>query len=56
MKNGGIMGIFGKIVSTAINVATLPLAVAKDVVTLGNVGNGRPFTEQKLDQIKDEAK
>jgi hypothetical protein len=50
------MGLFGKLVSTAINVATLPVAVAKDVVTLGNAGNGKPFVEQKLQQIKDEAK
>lgn len=50
------MSLFGKLVATAVNVATLPLAVAKDVVTLGNVGNGRPFVEQKLQQIKDDAR
>lgn len=33
------MGLFGKIVATAVNVATLPVAVAKDVVTLGNAHN-----------------
>jgi hypothetical protein len=50
------MGLFGKLVATAVNVASLPVAVAKDVVTLGNVGNGRPFTEEKLEQIKREAR
>lgn len=54
------MGLFGKIVATAINVATLPVAVAKDVVTLGNSGNAGTrnegsYTGKKLQQIKDEA-
>lgn len=51
------MGLFGKLVATAINVATLPVAVAKDVITLGNSTNSREdcYTKQKLDQIKDEA-
>lgn len=54
------MGLFGKLVSTAINVATLPVAVAKDVITLGNCANAgdrnwQTFTGKKLDQIKDEA-
>lgn len=54
------MGLFGKIIATAVNVATLPVAVAKDVVTLGNAanaGSGRgSYTSQKLEQIKDESK
>ena len=52
------MGLFGKIVATAINVATLPVAVAKDVVTLGGVATDQrhPYIVQKLQQIKDEAK
>ena len=51
------MGLFGKLVSTAINVATLPVAVAKDVVTLGGVStrSGRSAVVQKLEQIKEEA-
>ena len=51
--------MFGKIVATAINVATLPVAVAKDVVTLGGVstkGEFEPYLVEKLKQIKDEAK
>jgi hypothetical protein len=51
------MGLFGKIVKTAVNVATLPVAVAKDVVTLGGVSTDQkqPYTAQKLQQIKDDA-
>lgn len=51
------MGLFGKLVSTAINVATLPVAVAKDVVTLGGVASGKrqSYTADKLEQIKEEA-
>lgn len=29
------MGLFGALVRTAVNVVTLPVAVVKDVVTLG---------------------
>lgn len=52
-----VMGLFGKIVKTAVNVVTLPVAVAKDVVTLGGVStrSGRSATIAKLQQIKDEA-
>ena len=52
------MGLFGKIVSTAVNVATLPVALVKDVVTLGGVASSQsePYLAQKLKQIKDEAK
>ena len=52
------MGLFGKLVATAVNVATIPVAVAKDVVTLGGVATEQPepYLVQKLKQIKDEAK
>lgn len=51
------MGLFGKLVATVINVATLPVAVAKDVITLGNAANSHQdcYTKQKLEQIKEEA-
>jgi hypothetical protein len=50
------MSLFGQIVRTAINVATLPVAVAKDVVTLGRAGEPwkKTYTEEKLEQIKEE--
>lgn len=48
---------FGKLVRTVVNVATLPVAVARDAVTLAGVidNDGRPHTADKLQQIKDEA-
>ena len=51
------MGLFGAIVRTVVNTATLPIAVAKDVFTLGGVATeeSEPYTVQKLKQIKREA-
>ena len=50
------MKLFGQIVRTIVNVATLPIAVVKDVVTMGNCASSdEPYTVQKLKQIKDEA-
>ncbi len=50
------MSLFGKIVATVVNVATLPVAVVKDVVTLGGtMTDNRSAIIQKLQQIKDEA-
>lgn len=51
------MKIFGQIVRTAVNVATLPVAVLKDVVTLGGAANGknRPYTADALEELKREA-
>ena len=57
------MKLFGQIIRTVVNVATLPVAVVKDVVTLGgtltgdNDGSlGETFTAKKLDEIKEDAK
>ena len=51
------MKLFGQLVRTAVNVATLPVALTKDVVTLGGIATDqrKTYTEQKLEQIKDEA-
>jgi hypothetical protein len=51
------MKLFGQIIRTVVNVATLPVAVVKDVVTLGGVctQEEKPYTQQKLEQIKEEA-
>ena len=51
------MGLFSALVKTAIETVTLPVAIAKDVLTLGNVGaimeeDKRPYTVQKLEKIK----
>ena len=51
------MKLFGQIVRTVVNVATLPVAVVKDIYTLGGIAteNGEPYTIEKLHQTKDEA-
>jgi hypothetical protein len=51
------MGLFGKLVKTVVNVAELPLAVAKDVVTLGGVVLNRheTFTRELVEKIKEDA-
>ena len=51
------MGLFGAIVRTVVNVATLPVAVTKDVLTLGGSLEGKDtsYTEDKIEQIKEEA-
>lgn len=51
------MSLFGKLVRTTINVATLPVSIAKDVVTLGGIvtEQDKSYIEQKLQLIKDEA-
>lgn len=52
------MSLFGRVVRTAVNVVTLPVAVAKDTVMAmadaGWEGVGHR-TAKKLQQIKDEA-
>lgn len=51
------MGLFKALVSTAINLVTLPVDIVKDVVTLGGAITDQPktYTEQKLEKIKEEA-
>lgn len=49
------MKLFGQLVRTVVNVATIPVALTKDVVTLGNVMGDKSFTEQLAQRIKDEA-
>lgn len=51
------MGLFDAIVRTVVNVATLPVDIVKDVVTIGGAttDQDKSYTAQKLDQIKDEA-
>ena len=51
------MTFFGALVRTVVNTATLPVAVVKDVVTLGGAfdNEGRPHTLDHLEKIKREA-
>lgn len=49
--------LFGAVVRTTVNVALLPVAVAKDAITLGGTTTDRrrSYTAAHLDKIKDEA-
>lgn len=51
------MNLFGQLVRTVVNTVTLPVAVAKDALTLGGVctDEPEPYTVQQLKKIKDEA-
>ncbi len=46
------MGLFGKIIKTGIRTATLPINVAKDVITLGGVKK-KTSTEEGWDALID---
>lgn len=57
------MQIFGQLIRTAVNIVTLPIAVVKDVVTLGGTLTGEnvdyemeeTYTARKLRELKEEA-
>ncbi len=51
------MSLFSAIVKTVVNTVTLPVAVVKDVVTLGGIAVGKqePYTVEKLKQLKEES-
>ena len=48
------MGLFGKLLRTAIHTVTLPVDVVKDVATMGGVLTDEedPYTVQKAKKIK----
>jgi hypothetical protein len=48
------MGLFSALTKIVIDVATLPIDIAKDALTLGGIATeqDKPYTLQKLDQIK----
>jgi len=50
------MSIFGSLLKTVIDTATLPIDVAKDVVTMGGAMTERqePYTASKLKRIADD--
>ena len=50
------MSIFGSILKTVIDTATLPIEVAKDVVTLGGVvtGEHQTYTDKRLEKLSDD--
>lgn len=50
------MSLFGAIVRTVVNTAVIPMAVAKDVLTLGGAVTGeRSATLKQVERIKREA-
>jgi len=49
------MGLFGKLIKLAINTATTPIDIAKDVVTLGgSITNEESATLSKLRKLQEE--
>ena len=50
------MGLFKKIIKTTLTIAETPIAVVKDVATLGGVltDNERSYTAKKLEDIADD--
>jgi hypothetical protein len=50
------VSIFGKLLKTAVDVVTSPVAVAKDIATLGGAitDQRKPYTAQKFDQLGDD--
>lgn len=52
------MKLFGQIVRTVVNTAVLPVAIVKDVVTLGGeeaMRGGKTATQKQLEKLKREA-
>ena len=51
------MSLFGAIIRTAVNVVAIPVAVAKDVITLGAkaADDGESYTAEAIEKLKDEA-
>lgn len=47
------MGLFGSLLKTVIDVVETPIAVVKDVATMGGVltDQNKPYTQQKLEEI-----
>ncbi len=51
------MKLFGQLIRTAVNVATLPVAIAKDAITLGRRSDDQTVsrTREHLERLKSEA-
>jgi len=52
------MGLFGKLLGTAIDVVTTPIAIAKDVIpgAGGYIDGNRSKTGKKIEEIGDDLK
>ena len=49
------MSLFSAIVKTAVNTALLPVAVVKDVVTLGAYDQNKTYTQKQIEKLKEES-
>lgn len=50
------MGLLGKLLKTGIHIATIPLSIAEDVVTLGGaITETDPAVVRKARQLRDDA-
>lgn len=51
------MSIFGKLLKTAFDIATVPVDIVKDVVTMGGAmtEQNEPYTVKKIDRLCDDA-
>jgi hypothetical protein len=51
------MGLFGKLVGLGVNIVTTPVAIVKDVVSLGGSidNNGKSHTLEHLEKIAEDA-
>ena len=52
------MGLFGKIIGTALDVVTTPIAMAKDVIpgAGGYIDGNRSKTGEKIEEVADDLK
>ena len=52
------MGLFGKIIGTALDVVTTPIAMAKDVIpgAGGYIDGNRSKTGEKMEEVADDLK
>lgn len=50
------MGLFGSLLKTVIDVVETPVAIVKDVATMGGVltDQDKPYTQQKLEELSDD--
>jgi hypothetical protein len=50
------MGLFGKLLSTALDIVETPIAIVKDVATLGGTltDEKKSYTQQKLEELGDD--
>ncbi len=50
------MGLFGSLLKTVIDVVETPVAIVKDVATLGGAltEQDKPYTQQKVEEISED--